>query len=68
MLNYFFPYKYWLVKDFVYGVVVKRARLNPIGCSDDLLDGPFTEQEDAVRALHFWSLQYSKTNKQVVTR
>jgi hypothetical protein len=53
-------YRYWLVEYTMTGQRrILRAKLNPISKSYTiLLDGPFTTQEDAARALAFWRCQY----------
>jgi len=52
-----FRYRYWLV-ECLGRLEVHKARFNPCdGFIYTLIDGPFDEQEDVVRALHFWSEQ-----------
>jgi hypothetical protein len=53
-----FGYKFWLVRDYKNFLKIQRGRTSScvLWC-DELVDGPFNSQEDAVHALHFWELQ-----------
>lgn len=66
-----FSLRYWVIwSNTKSQMIVAKSRLSP--GNDGLhystlgvitLDGPFDSQEDAVRALHFWHMQYEKTKR-----
>lgn len=64
-MNLPFRFRYWLFRGHYTGLTILRNRFNPEsflgGCQNigygDFLDGPFDTQEDAVRAMAFWSHQ-----------
>lgn len=75
IFDFFLPYKYWVVmENYNRELMVIRRRTAPkfdnryrnLGVT--FMDGPFTSQEDAARALNFWNLQYTTTPPPVKRR